>query len=92
MCPEAKGDDTLFVGLVNSRELLRNLALGDIGSRGMKNINDKLTACQQSVGNEFACANGNGCRGILEEERDCQKGLCIGHVHKICIAVSARVS
>jgi len=58
VCSEAEGDNTGLVGLVEGRELLRELAPGDIRSGGVKNVNDKLTPGQQTVGDEFACADG----------------------------------
>lgn len=61
MCSEAKGNDTVLVSLVDGRELLRNLVLGHVWQRGMDNVNDKLAASQESVGDEFAGANSDGC-------------------------------
>ena len=67
VCPETEGDDTVLVRLVDARELLRDLALGDVWPRGVEDVNDELAAGQEPVGDEFAGANGNGCRGVLEE-------------------------
>ena len=58
MCLEAKGDHTSLVGLVEGGELLGELALGDIRSGGVEDVNDELTSGQETVGDEFACADG----------------------------------
>jgi len=44
VCPEAKGDDTVFVGVVEGGKLLRELAPGDIRSGGMEDVDDELTS------------------------------------------------
>ena len=64
MCLEAKGDHTSLVGLVEGGEFLGELALGDIRSRGMEDVNDELTSGQETVGDEFACADGNWGVGL----------------------------
>jgi len=61
LCPEAKGDDTAFVGLVEGCEFLGQVCLGDVWTRGMEDIDDKLATGQETVGDEFAGAQGNGC-------------------------------
>jgi len=62
VCLEAKGDDATLFGLVEGSELLREFALWDIRSGRVKDVNDELTSGQETVGDEFACAN--GYRGV----------------------------
>jgi len=57
MCPEAEGDDASFFGLVEGSQLLGELGLGDIGSTGVKDVNDELASGQETVGDELACAD-----------------------------------
>ena len=64
LCAEAKGNNAILVGLVQSRKLLLELSLGNIGAGWMENVNDELTACKQAVGNEMAGAQGNGCVAV----------------------------
>ena len=68
MCLKTEGYDTLLVGLVDLSELLRKLRLGNIGARGVQDINDELTAGQEAVGDELARADCNGSRWILERK------------------------
>jgi hypothetical protein len=56
--PEAEGYDTSLVGLVDGSELFGKLGLGDVGSARVKDINDELASGQETVGNEFARADG----------------------------------
>jgi len=58
VCPEAKGDHAIFVGLVEGSELLREFAPGDIRSGWVEDVDNELTSGHQTVGNEFACADG----------------------------------
>ena len=67
MCPEAKGDDTSFVSLVNASELLRELALGDIRSVGVEDVNDELASGQESVCDKFSRADGYWGVGLTGE-------------------------
>ena len=68
MCLEAKGNDTSLVGLVQASELLREFALWDIRSGGMEDVNDELASGQETVGDEFACADGYGGVGLTGEK------------------------
>ena len=58
VCPEPEGNDTVLVDLVEGSELLRELAPGHIGSGWVEDVNDELTSSHQTVGDEFACADG----------------------------------
>lgn len=59
--PETKSDDAVFVGLVESREFLGEVGLGDGGAGGMEDIKHELTAGEETVGDEFAGAQGDRC-------------------------------
>jgi hypothetical protein len=55
---EAKGNDASLVGLVEGGEFLRQLALWDIRSGGVKDVDDELASGQETVGDEFSRADG----------------------------------
>lgn len=59
MCLEAEGNDTSLVGLVEGSELFGELSLGDVGSARVKDVNDELASGQETIGNEFSCADGD---------------------------------
>lgn len=54
---EAKGDDASLVRLVDGSELLREFALGDIRTGGVEDVDDELASGQETVGDEFMCAD-----------------------------------
>jgi len=58
VCLEAESNDTSLVGLVEGSELLRELVLWDIRPGGVEDVNDELTSGQETVGDEFPCADG----------------------------------
>lgn len=58
---QAKGDYAQLVGLVDGREALRELRLGDIRAVGVKDIDDELAARQEAVRDELARADGHRC-------------------------------
>ena len=71
---EAKGDDASLVGLIKSSELLREFALGDVCSFGVEDVNDELASGQETVGDEFACANCYWGVGLGAESRSAYVG------------------
>ena len=70
VCFEAKGDDTSLVCLVEGSELLGEFGLGDIRSGGVKDIDDELTSSQETVCDEFACANCHWGVGLTGKRRE----------------------
>lgn len=66
---ESERNDARLVDLVNPGELFGQLGSGDRGSRGVKDIDDKLTAGKQAVCGEFSGADCNRGRVILEREK-----------------------
>ena len=77
MCLEAKGNDASLVGFVDISELLREFALWDIRSGGVEDVNDELTSGQETVGDEFARADGYWGVGLTGERRECML-TCVG--------------
>jgi len=61
MCPEAERNDTVFVRFVDRGELLRKLSLGDIWPGRVEDVDHELFTGQETVGNEFSCADGYWC-------------------------------
>lgn len=61
MCPETESDNAVLVGLVQSGQLLRELRLGNVRAGRVEDIENELTASQQTVGDKFARAQGDGC-------------------------------
>ena len=68
---ETECNDTSLVGLVEGGELLRELAPGNIGSGGVEDVNDELTSGQETVGDEFARADGHWGVGLTGGRREC---------------------
>ena len=68
---ETEGDDTSPVGLVEGGELLREFAPGNIRSGGVEDVNDELTSGQETVGDEFARADGYWGVGLTGGRREC---------------------
>ena len=52
--PETEEDDASFVRLVHVSELCRKFILGHIWARWMENVQDELTARQETVRDELA--------------------------------------
>lgn len=71
MSPEAEGDDTSLFGLVEGSQLLREFALGDIRSGRVEDVNDELASGQETIGDEFACADGYWRVGLTGGRREC---------------------
>lgn len=67
MCSEAEEDYTVLVGFVQGGKLLLELRFGNIGAGWMEDIEDELAAREKAVGDEFACAQSDGCRVISLE-------------------------
>jgi len=67
VCLEAKGNDTGLFGLVEGSELLGEFAPWDIRSGGVKDVDDELASGQDTVGDEFACADGYWGIGLAGE-------------------------
>ena len=72
MCLEAKGNHASLFGLVDGGELLRELALGDVRSAWVEDVDDELASGQEAVGDEFACADGYWGVGLTGRET----GVC----------------
>lgn len=77
---EAKGDDTSLVGLVEGSELPREVVLGDIGSGGVEDVDDELTSGQETVGDEFACADGYWGVGLTGGRRKLDQFPVLTHL------------
>lgn len=58
---ETEGDHAKLVGLVDGREALRELRLGDVRAVGVEDIDDELAARQEAVRDELARADGHRC-------------------------------
>ena len=74
VCPEAEGDDTGGVGLVDTGELVGEIRLGDVGAVGVENVDDELAAGQQPVRDELARPDRDGCRVVSLERRSAFSG------------------
>jgi hypothetical protein len=61
LCPEPECDYAVLVSLVQGCELLREVCLGDVWTGRVQDVEDELAARQETVGDEFARAQGNGC-------------------------------
>lgn len=59
--PEAERNHARLFGLVDFGELLRELGLGDVCPRRVEDIHDELAASKETVGDEFARPDGDGC-------------------------------
>lgn len=68
MCSETEEDDTVLVSLVQGGKLLLEVGFGNVGAGRMKDIEDELTARQETVGDKFARAQSDGCRSISLED------------------------
>lgn len=70
LCPETKGNDTVLLALVDAGNLLLKLSLGDVCARWVENVHHELAAGQETVGDELACPDGDGCLSVgLHGER-----------------------
>ena len=69
VCPEAEGNDTAGIGLVDARKLLGEIVLGDVRAVGVENVDDELAAGQQPVRDELARPDRDGCRVVSLAER-----------------------
>lgn len=67
LCLIMEYDHTLRVCLIKSCELLREIGLGHIGAVRMKNVDNKLTARQQTVCDKLACSQGDRCSVSLKQ-------------------------
>jgi hypothetical protein len=56
---ESKRYYSLLVGLIHRSELFGQLLLRNVGTSRMKNIENKLATGEETVGNEFPCAESN---------------------------------
>lgn len=61
LCSETEGHDAGLVGFVKSSQLLGEVGSRDIGAAGVEDVDNELTTREESVGDEFACAQSNGC-------------------------------
>lgn len=57
---ETKDRDSVLVGLVQLRQLLSQLVLGDVSSVWVQDVNDKLSSGQQRVGDNLSSSDSNG--------------------------------
>lgn len=62
---KTKDGDSVLLGLVKSTNLLSELVLGDVGSVGVKDINNKLSSSKKRVSNELSSSNGNSVRHVV---------------------------
>lgn len=69
MCPETERNDTVLVRFVDGSELLRELGFGDIWPGRVEDVDHELFTGQETVGDEFSCADGYGCVVGLEREQ-----------------------
>lgn len=58
---ETKCHNAGFIGLIKGGELFGKFDLGNIRSWWMKDIDNELAPCKESVCDEFACAHCDGC-------------------------------
>lgn len=65
MCSETENNYTALLGLVDACELLGEVALGDIRAVGVEDVDDKLAAGKQPVGEKLARAEGDGRVGLV---------------------------
>lgn len=75
VCPEPERHDTILLGLVHRRELLRELRLGHIRTGRMEDIEDELSPGEQSVRNELAGAEGHSGIGLYSGKQVSASGL-----------------
>ena len=68
MCPEAESNHASLVGLVNCGEFLGEIAFRDVGSVGMKDVNDELAPSQETVGDKFSRADGYWGVGLTDRK------------------------
>ena len=68
VCLESKGNDAGFVGLVYLGELFGQLVSGDRRSRRVKDVDDELTAGEETVRGEFSGTDCDGGRVVLQKE------------------------
>lgn len=54
---ETESNNTVLLSLVNGCNFLREVALGDVGSLRVEDVEDELTAGEKSIGDEFACSD-----------------------------------
>lgn len=57
---ETENGDGVLVGLVQLRQLLSQLVLGDVGSVRVQDVDDELSSGQQRVGDNLSGSNSNG--------------------------------
>jgi hypothetical protein len=62
---QAKDNNPLLLGLVQSGELVAELISGQVGSSGVKDGNDELLSVEQSVGDELGSSDSNGAGSVL---------------------------
>lgn len=55
---ETEGDHTVLVRLVHSGQLLSEVGLGDISAGWVEDVDDELTAGEETVGDELAGPEG----------------------------------
>jgi len=67
LCLIMEYDHALRVCLIKSRELLREIGLGYIGAVRVKNVDNELTARQQTVRDKLACSQGDRCNVGLKQ-------------------------
>ena len=58
--PEPESDDTGLVGLVDLREPVGEVRLGDVRAVGVEDIDDELAACQEAIRDKLAGADRYG--------------------------------
>lgn len=58
---ETKADDPVLVGFVETGELFGEISSRHVGSAGVEDVDNELTAGKEAVGDELACAEGDGC-------------------------------
>lgn len=57
---ETKNGNSILVGLVQLRQSVSQLVLGDVSSVWMQDINDELSSGQQRVGDNLSSSDSNG--------------------------------
>jgi hypothetical protein len=62
---QAKDNNPLLLGLVQSGELVAELISGQVGSSGVEDGNDELLSVEQSVGDELGSSDSNGAGSVL---------------------------
>lgn len=67
---EAKDGDSVLLNLVDLRQLLTELVLGDVGSVGVQDVNDELSSGQQGVGDNLSGSDSHSVtlQGLLVTE------------------------